>query len=120
MTPVIFWDEDTQRDFMEPDGKLYVPNAEHIVPNLEHLTQCARDRGIQIVAIMCDHTEADPEISSQPDFQTTFPPHCMRGTAGQERIPATAPRHPLSIDSRPYTRTELEPMLLAHCGEIVI
>jgi hypothetical protein len=27
---IIFWDEDTQRDFMNKDGALYVPDAEKI------------------------------------------------------------------------------------------
>jgi nicotinamidase-related amidase len=34
MARVIFWDVDTQYDFMRADGKLYVPDAEHIIPNL--------------------------------------------------------------------------------------
>jgi nicotinamidase/pyrazinamidase len=120
MTPVLFWDEDTQHDFMDPDGKLYVPGAELLIPNLERLTRCARQHGVQIVGVMDDHTEADAEISSQPDFHVTFPPHCMRGTRGQERIDATAFVHPLYLESRPYTRSELEARLRAHRGEIVI
>ena len=36
--PVIFWDVDTQHDFMDPDGKLYVQGAELIKPKLEQLT----------------------------------------------------------------------------------
>ena len=120
MTPLIFWDEDTQHDFMDPDGKLYVRGAEKIIPNLERLTRCARECGVPIVAVMDDHTDADAEISAQPDFHTTFPPHCMRGTRGQERIAATAFANPLYLESRAYTRTELEAQVRAHRGEIVI
>jgi nicotinamidase/pyrazinamidase len=120
MTRLVFWDEDTQHDFMDPDGKLYVPGAEQIVPNLERLTRCAREHRVQIVAVMCDHTEKDAEISTQPNYQTTFPPHCMRGTPGQRRIDATAPQHPLYIESRPYAQAELDRLLRAHDGEIVI
>jgi nicotinamidase/pyrazinamidase len=28
----------------------------------------------------------NPEISAQPDMKTTFPPHCMAGTPGAERV----------------------------------
>jgi nicotinamidase/pyrazinamidase len=120
MTPVIFWDEDTQHDFMDAGGKLYVPGAERIIPNLQRLTRFAREHKIQIVAVMCDHTAADAEISSHPDFKETFPPHCMRGSRGQERIDATAPQHPLFLENRPYTRGEVEGLLRNHRGEIVI
>ncbi len=120
MTQVIFWDEDTQHDFMEPDGRLYVPGAERIVPNLERLTRCARQHDVQIVVVMDDHVPSDPEISMRPDFRETFPPHCMRGTPGQQRIAATAPQNPLYIENRTYTRTELESLLRTHRGEIVI
>ena len=120
MTPVIFWDEDTQHDFMDADGKLYVPGAERIIPNLERLTRCARQHRVPIVAVMCDHTESDAEIAVDPDFRTTFPPHCMHGTPGQQRIDATAPRNPVYIENRPYTHTELETLLRARPREIVL
>ena len=32
--PLVFFDVDTQVDFMRPTGRLYVPGAEQIVPNL--------------------------------------------------------------------------------------
>jgi nicotinamidase/pyrazinamidase len=120
MTPVIFWDEDTQYDFIYPDGKLYVPGAEQIIANLERLTRCAHEHGVPIIDIMCDHTEEDAEISAHPDFQTTFPPHCLRGTPGQRLIDATAPRQPLFFDSRPHARAEVEALVRAHRGEFVI
>jgi nicotinamidase-related amidase len=31
MAGLIFWDVDTQNDFMHADGKLYVPKAEEII-----------------------------------------------------------------------------------------
>jgi len=37
-----FWDGDTQRDFLEPAGALYVPASERIIPNLGRLTRLAR------------------------------------------------------------------------------
>ena len=54
-----------------------------IVPNLQRLTQFARDRRIPILATACAHTLDDPELK-------TFPPHCLVGTRGQERVAATA------------------------------
>lgn len=81
--PLVFVDIDTQRDFMEPSGALYVPGAVEIVANLARLTAFARDQGIPILATACAHSpdEADPE---------PFPPHCLIGTPGQARIAATA------------------------------
>jgi len=31
---IVFWEVDTQQDFMLPGGKLYVPGAEKIIPNI--------------------------------------------------------------------------------------
>ncbi|MEM7048472.1 MAG: cysteine hydrolase family protein [Acidobacteriota bacterium] len=85
----LFWDIDTQVDFIHPDGKLYVPTAETLTENLERLTTTALAEGVPIFASADDHELADDEISEQPDFQDTFPPHCMRGTAGAARIAET-------------------------------
>ncbi|HEV8398637.1 MAG TPA: isochorismatase family cysteine hydrolase [Gemmatimonadales bacterium] len=98
MARVIFWDVDTQYDFMKADGKLYVPDAEHIIPNLRKLTDFAHGHGVRIVASADDHVREHTEISDMPDWKATFPPHCLRGTPGQKKIPETALRDPLVIE----------------------
>src|SRR5438045_1785710 len=89
---VIFWDVDTQYDFMKADGKLYVPDAEQLIPNLKKLTDYAHGHGIRVVASADDHVREDAEISETPDWKQTFPAHCLRGTPGQKKIPETALR----------------------------
>lgn len=118
--PVIFWDVDTQHDFMDADGAMYVPNAELIKPKLQHLTQYAHEHGIPIVASSDDHALEHPEISSAPDFHETFPPHCMRGTMGAEKIPQTALRAPLVIEPEPIPHEKLVRRLEPHDGDILI
>ena len=85
----VFWDVDTQVDFIMPEGKLYVPGAETIVSNLGRLTDHAHAVGIRIIASADDHVEGHEELSATPDFERTFPLHCMRGTPGQQRIAQT-------------------------------
>ncbi len=116
---LIFWDVDTQYDFMMKDGKLYVPNAEEIIPNLEKLYNYARKNEIQIIGSADYHTLQDEEISDNPDYLNTFPPHCLQNTSGWERIDATKPLNPLYIDSSPLSREELEKMIRDHKGEII-
>src|SRR5919106_3391146 len=87
----IFWDVDTQVDFMLPSGSLPVPGAVGLLPNLGRLTAGARRSGITIVHTADDHELHDEEISADPDFVETFPAHCLRGTPGADRLPETAP-----------------------------
>ena len=98
MTVQVFWDVDTQVDFMLPHGKLYVNGAEALAPNLARLTRFAHDNGIRILASSDNHDPGDEEISENPDFQSTFPPHCLRGTRGQARIAETTLRNPLVVE----------------------
>src|SRR5512145_2113657 len=78
---VIFWDVDTQYDFMKADGRLYVPDAEQLIPNLRKLTDYAHGHGIRIIASADDHVHEHEEISATPDWKSTFPPHWLRGCA---------------------------------------
>ena len=78
MPGTIFWDVDTQYDFIMPDGKLYVTASEKRLPNLKKLTDYARQRGIPIYGSVDNHQIDDPEISDTPDFQETFPPSLHR------------------------------------------
>ncbi len=122
MKRVVFWDVDTQYDFIMPDGKLCIPGAIDLLPNLARLTRTAqshRDR-IQIVASMCDHEESDAEISDQPNFRETFPPHCLRGSVGQMKVLSTEPTHPWTIAQEKLPVLELQRKLENLQGEIVI
>ena len=93
----ILWDVDTQIDFMLPDGKLYVPGAEETVGAMKRLVDAARAAGIVHVASADDHELTDLEISAEPDFLTTYPPHCLRGTRGAHKIPETEQEDPVPI-----------------------
>ncbi|HEY6208479.1 MAG TPA: isochorismatase family cysteine hydrolase [Gemmatimonadales bacterium] len=119
MARIIFWDVDTQYDFMKPDGKLYVPGAEGIIPNLKRLTDYAHTHGIRIVASADDHVIGHPEISDKPDWQSTFPPHCMRGTSGQRKIPETALRDPLVVEPARTDPKALAERVRTHKGDVL-
>lgn len=118
MPSTVFWDVDTQVDFMHADGKLYVPGAEEIIPTLKALTEYAHRRGIRIVASADDHVPGHRELSPTPDFKTTFPDHCMRGTPGQRKIPETALEDPLVIEPEPDAA--LAAKLRAHDGDLLL
>ena len=91
MKKIIFWNVDTQKDFMNPDGALYVEGAESIKPNLKKLTDFAGEHNIMVVNTADMHNPPDEELSDNPDFINTFPPHCMNGSNGMEFIEETHP-----------------------------
>lgn len=98
MTRTIFWNVDTQYDFMKPQGKLSIPGATEIEGNLEYLTRIAVARGIKTVNTADYHTAESRELSDTPDYKNTFPPHCLMNTKGAEFIDATKPVNPYVID----------------------
>lgn len=120
MTRLIFWDVDTLHDFMKSDGKLYVGGSEEIIPALKALTDFAHANGIPIVATADEHELSDPEISDTPDWQSTFPPHCMRGTPGQLKIEETQLRSPLVIEPELQDPGALARQVLAHRGDFLL
>ncbi len=96
---VIFWDVDTQRDFMLPGGALYVPGAEKLIPRLERLVNAAREGRVWLVSSADAHTLQDPEL-------TQWPPHCLKGTPGQQKIPETLTDDVVVIPNQPVTLPE--------------
>jgi nicotinamidase/pyrazinamidase len=92
---MIFFDVDTQRDFMDSTGALYVPDAESIRPNIERLLRAAGDRKVTTISSRCAHETGDPEFE-------IFPPHCIDGAPGAERVFAdlpALPRREISVDA---------------------
>lgn len=97
----VLWDVDTQIDFVHANGKLAVPGAEELLPAMRRLADAARAAGIPHVASADDHELTDPEISETPDFETTYPPHCLRGTRGAAKVPETEQQDPVPIGLEP-------------------
>ena len=90
----IFVDIDTQFDFMNPNGNLYVKNAEKIIPNIKKLIDFALKNKIPIIASVDAHRENDPEFER-------FPPHCVKGTPGYEKIPETKVSNYEIVENKP-------------------
>jgi nicotinamidase-related amidase len=84
---MLFFDVDTQVDFMDPNGALYVQGATEIQANIEKLLSAAGVLGITTISTSCAHVENDAEFS-------IFPPHCIEGTAGAARIHHDLPALP--------------------------
>ncbi len=106
----LFWDVDTQADFIDPGGRLHVPGAEKIVPNLRQLTASAAEHNVLVIASACAHHEGDAEF-------TQYPPHCLVGTPGQRKIAETrrpnaliVPNHKIELprDLSSYEQVVLE------------
>lgn len=123
--PIVFWDVDTQIDFMDPWGALYVPGATEIEAALGELTETARSLSIPVIADADDHELSDAEISTEPDFQATFPPHCIRGTRGAERVRPTQLDWTLELDHELRPRDDIRraldtmwPRVLIHKKEL--
>jgi nicotinamidase/pyrazinamidase len=94
----VFFDIDTQCDFLLPAGALSVPGAARILPAVAQLNRWAAANGIVVVSTMDAHTENDPE------FQI-WPGHCVAGTLGQRKHESTL------LDGRvtiPSSRTSFE------------
>ena len=118
MHRLFFWDVDSQQDFLRATGALHVPGGEAIIPLLERLTRFAHEKAIRIIASADDHSPGDRELSDHPDFTETFPPHCLRGSPGQARIPETSLNDPLVIE--PHRSESDWAQVGSHRGDILI
>ncbi len=94
----VFFDIDTQLDFLYPSGALYVPGAEHKVPAIAALNRYAAACGIPVVSTTDAHSEDDPEFQS-------WPPHCIAGTTGQHKAEATLLEKRVIVPNRHCTLT---------------
>lgn len=90
----VFFDIDSQLDFLYPAGALYVPGAERIVPAIARLNRFASERGIPVVSTADAHSENDPE------FQL-WPHHCVAGAWGQRKAESTLLDRRVVVPNRP-------------------
>ncbi|HSW48642.1 MAG TPA: cysteine hydrolase family protein [Bryobacteraceae bacterium] len=91
----VFFDVDTQLDFMLPAGALYAPGAENIIPAIARLNRWAAEHSIPVVSTMDAHAENDPEFAQ-------WPAHCVAGTLGQRKPTGTltGSRHQVIVEKQ--------------------
>jgi|GEM_PF-120168 len=87
MAKILYLAVDMQKDFMDHDGALYVPGSEEIKNNIKELANKLDKIATHKFYTMDWHEEDDSELSDNPDFKKTFPPHCIAGTKGAWLIP---------------------------------
>ncbi|MBI1762724.1 MAG: isochorismatase family protein [Acidobacteria bacterium] len=100
---MIFFDIDTQHDFIDAAGALAVPDAEVIKPQLERLLRAAGAHHLTTISSRCAHAPGDAEFA-------IFPPHCLEGTPGAERVYAALPQLPrteIAVDAWPDSSAAL-------------
>ena len=85
----LYFDIDTQIDFMFPAGSLYVPGAEKLLPLIAKL-----NREGKLISTTDAHTENDPEFK-------TWPHHCVAGTVGQTKPAALLREKRTVVPNRP-------------------
>ncbi len=95
----IFVDIDTQFDFMNPRGNLYVPDAGGIIDNIKKLFDYAKEHKVKILSSIDAHTVSDPEFK-------LFPAHCIKGTPGNQKIEASVCNDNIIIENRAQKITE--------------
>ncbi|HLC48749.1 MAG TPA: isochorismatase family protein [Candidatus Norongarragalinales archaeon] len=109
---LIFFDSDTQNDFILAAGKMSVHGAENIRKNLQSLTAFGRKRRLKIISSVDRHFGTAKyrgmEMTELEVWGGPFPMHCMDGTPGQKKIKETASRRPCVIENRPYSAAALK------------
>lgn len=93
----MFWNIDSQIDFVDKDGALHVPGSEEILDKLSLLTKLADSEGITVVNTADWHNDDTFEISHEADMVDTFPAHCMMNTRGAEFSEESKPEEPVII-----------------------
>ena len=89
----VFFDIDTQLDFVSPAGALYAPGAERVIAAVARLNRHAAASGILLVSTTDAHAENDAEFAQ-------WPPHCVSGALGQHKPQATLLEKPVVIPNR--------------------
>src|SRR5260370_30138639 len=112
----LFYDVDTQRDFLLPRGARYVPGSERILPVLRRLPGLPRRQYTRRIGSTDRHFPSGRELARNGG---PWPDHCMDGTSGQRKVDETAATDPRPLPAHEISAAELE-SALNHRGELII
>jgi len=101
----VFFDIDTQIDFVFPAGALYAPGAEKILPTVAKLNHHAAKHRIPVISTMDAHSENDPEFAQ-------WPHHCVADALGQRKPVSTLLEKHVVVPNAPCSLIIAEQILL--------
>lgn len=104
MSKVAFFDVDTQFDFIDPCGKLFIKDAQKIIGNLRKLTSFAKKRKIKILSSLDTHIKNDPEFKF-------FPAHCVQNSSGQKKIKGTQLKNTVFVGMKELKKDKILSLL---------
>lgn len=117
----ILWVVDVQNDFMLPNGKLYVKDAEKVIPNIQKAIEWAKKNDMPIFYSADYHYKDSKELSKTPDFVSTFPEHCMSFDKGWELIDQIKPKNQVNLTwTDKYDDDELEHLANSMDGVVIL
>ncbi|RYE91959.1 MAG: cysteine hydrolase family protein [Myxococcales bacterium] len=117
-------DVDTQKDFCDPQGALFVPGADALHDRFRRLTAAGVAAGAPILGSVDSHGFDAWEFAGSPEQgpggeAPGFPPHCVKGTPGWLKVDGTQvtraryiPNVPLSPELLKTLATRHEPRQL--------
>lgn len=109
-------DVDTQHDFCDPRGALYVRGSDALAPTFRALVSRAAETATPIVGSVDSHAfdawEFEGAKNAGPNGERpSFPPHCVKGTTGWLKVDGTLPRESRFIPNVRVGESELRALL---------
>ena len=107
MTRRIFIDVDTQYDFCDPKGALFVAGAPEAAKVCGRLVSQAVREGALVLGSVDSHTHEAWEFNTNANVgpageKPGFPPHCVKGTWGWLKVPETLPARFAFVPVEPH------------------
>ena len=94
MKPRLYIDVDTQFDFCDPNGALFVAGAPAIMDNVRRLIDGAVAKGELVVGSVDSHNFTAWEFAENGG---PFPPHCVKGSPGWLKMSGTLPERAVFV-----------------------
>lgn len=110
----IIVDVDTQRDFMLPDGSLFVPAEPAVRMAIARVLQHAQREGTPILGSVDSHAHDAWEFQANGG---PFAPHCVKGTPGWLRVFHDIPKRTRFVPMQAVDATEAPAVVRNLVGE---
>lgn len=96
MNEYIFWAVDIQKDYF--DGKYKIPSVDSILNNINDITQFAKTNKIKVINTAGWYSPEADFLSESPNYEDTYPPHCIMNTDGARFVKEAAPENFTIVD----------------------